>query len=141
MKLRHLARQAAVQVVTSLLLAEQKPSEAIEYIKTEFAPRLHKDEFLREVVDGVLNNRESIDEKIEQFAPEWPIAKLNPVERAILEIGSYEIMFTETPVAVIINEAVELAKEFGDESAPRFINGVLSSISKDNDSKAKQASE
>ncbi len=131
MKLRHLARQATLQVLVSLLLNDEKRETVIEYVHKEFAERLPKRDFLDELVDGVLSNREELDEKIRQYAPEWPIEKLDPVERVTLEIGCYEILNTDIPAAIAINEAVDLAKEFGDESAGRFINGVLSSIARE----------
>ncbi len=131
MKLRHLARQAALQVLVSLLLHDEDKQVVIEYVHREFAERLPKSDFLESLVNGVLEHRAELDEQIHRFAPEWPVAKLDPVERAVLEIGSYEILKTETPAVIIINEAIDLAKEFGDDSAGRFINGVLSSIARD----------
>lgn len=131
MKQRHLARQAALQVLTSLLLHDDDRERMTAYVHAEFADRLPDAEFLRQIVDGVIACRPEIDDKIQQFAREWPVDKLDPVERSILEIGCYEIIKTKTPAPVAINEAVELAKEFGDDTAGKFINGVLSAIARD----------
>ncbi len=131
MKHRHIARQAALQVLTSLLLNDENPKKLVSFVHKEFAAQLSNTDFLEELVHGVLENRKNIDEKIQEFAPEWPIDKLDPVERSILEIGSYEIIHSDTPGPVIINEAVDLAKEFGDDTAGKFINGVLSSVGRD----------
>lgn len=131
MKHRHLARQAALQVLTSLLLHTENTEKVIEFVHKEFAERLTDDAFLKDLVYGVQKEREVLDAKIYEFAPDWPIEKLDPVERSILEIGAYEILCTETPAPVVINEAVDLAKEFGDDTAGKFVNGVLSAIARD----------
>lgn len=130
MKHRHLARQASLQALVSLLLHSEDPENAVDFVHQQFAPQINNITFTKNLVLGVLENQKEIDEKIQKFAPEWPIEKLDPVERTVLEIGVYELSYTDTPAAVIINEAVDLAKEFGDDTAGRFINGVLSSISK-----------
>lgn len=131
MKHRHLARQAALQVLTSLLLHTSKEKEVISFVHKEFAERLTDTSFLENLVHGVRKNQEELDKKIQEFAPEWPIEKLDPVERSILELGSFEILHTDIPAPVVINEAVDLAKEFGDDTAGKFINGVLSTIARD----------
>jgi len=130
MKLRHLARQAALQALTALLLHEEERGIVIEYVHHEFAERLPKRDFLELIVNGVLDHRLELDSIISQFAPEWPIERLDPVERSILEIGTYELLMTDTPPPVAINEAVDLAKEFGDDTAGKFVNGVLGSIAR-----------
>ncbi|MDD4873811.1 MAG: transcription antitermination factor NusB [Dehalococcoidales bacterium] len=86
--------------------------------------------FVRELVEGVQKNRRQIDEKIKQFAPTWPIAQISVLDRNILRLAIFELLFdNKTPIKVAINEAVELAKSFGSDNSARFINGVLSSIS------------
>ncbi len=86
--------------------------------------------FVRELVSGVSRNKEKIDRNITSFAPAWPIEQLPVVDRNILRLAIFEILLdNRVPVKVAINEAVELAKTFGSESSPRFINGVLGSVS------------
>ena len=86
--------------------------------------------FVRELVSGVSQNKEKIDQNIRNFAPAWPIEQLPVVDRNILRLAIFEILLdNRVPVKVAINEAVELAKSFGSESSPRFINGVLGSVS------------
>ena len=86
--------------------------------------------FVRELVSGVSRNKEKIDQNITNFAPAWPIEQLPVVDRNILRLAIFEILLdNRVPVKVAINEAVELAKTFGSESSPRFINGVLGSVS------------
>jgi N utilization substance protein B len=109
----------------------QDPEESFVYIQKEFAPELKDSEFARKLFFGILADRELIDEELQKLAPRWPIDKLSSIERCILEIGAYELLFMpQTPKAVILNETVELAKEFGDDTAGSFINGVLSSLAK-----------
>ena len=85
--------------------------------------------FARRLVEGVLANREEIDATISTFAPSWPISQMAIVDRNTLRIAIYEMLLgAETPPKVAINEAVELAKAFGAESSPRFVNGVLGSV-------------
>jgi N utilization substance protein B len=86
--------------------------------------------FVRELVSGVSQNKEKIDQNIRNFAPAWPIEQLPVVDRNILRLAIFEILLdNRVPVKVAINEAVELAKSFGGESSSRFINGVLGSVS------------
>jgi len=83
--------------------------------------------FLRQLVMGVLERKDALDGIISRFAPEWPVEQLAVVDRNILRLALYELGVAGTPVKVAINEAVELAKTFGSDAAPRFVNGVLGS--------------
>jgi len=82
------------------------------------------------LINGVLQNKEEIDSNIQRFAPAWPIQQIPVVDRNILRLAIFEILLdNEVPVKVAINEAVELAKTFGSDNSPKFVNGVLGSIS------------
>ncbi|KAF2411886.1 transcription antitermination factor NusB [Microbacterium sp. B35-04] len=87
--------------------------------------------YAREIVDGVIDNQDAIDEQITTFAKDWSIARMPAVDRAVLRIGAWEILYNdEVPTAVAIDEAVELVKEFStDESGP-FVHGVLARIAR-----------
>ena len=86
--------------------------------------------FARELVTGVLTNKERIDNIIQTHAPAWPVAQLAAIDRNILRLAMFEILLNnKVPVKVAINEAVELAKTFGSENSPKFINGVLGTVS------------
>ena len=88
--------------------------------------------FLRQMVLGAIENATELDNLIAGCAPEWPVNELAILDRNILRIALWEIkIFTETPVKVAINEAVELAKRFSSDNAPRFINGVLGTLIRD----------
>ena len=86
--------------------------------------------FVIDLVVGVLNNKQQIDEMITKYAVDWPLEQIAAVDRNIIRIAAYEFAVSkQTPNRVAINEAIELAKTFGSESAPKFVNGVLGSIS------------
>ena len=86
--------------------------------------------FVRELVSGVIQNKEKIDLNIQNFAPAWPIEQIPVVDRNILRLAIFEILLdNKVPVKVAINEAVELAKTFGSDNSSRFVNGVLGSVS------------
>lgn len=86
--------------------------------------------FARELVSGVIQNKEKIDRNIQNFAPAWPVEQIPVVDRNILRLAIFEILLdNKVPVKVAINEAVELAKTFGSDSSSKFVNGVLGSVS------------
>ena len=94
--------------------------------------------FIFDTIDGVFNSLKEIDSKIRKLAPEWPVEQVTIIDRNILRIGIYEIMFDEkkdVPPKVAINEAIELAKTFGGNSSGKFINGVLGSLYKEIENK------
>lgn len=90
--------------------------------------------FARELAQGVQSNLGGIDRLIGQFAPVFPVGQLSIVDRTVLRLAIYEVRFGGTPAKVAINEAVELAKMFGSDSSPRFVNGVLGSVAGDDPS-------
>jgi len=90
-----------------------------------------------ELVVSVLKNEKKIDKFISEAAPQWPIDKLNKIDLVILRLAVYELEYGDVPPKVVIDEAVELAKEFGSESSSSFINGVLGTIYKEDTDKTK----
>ena len=87
--------------------------------------------FVKELFNGVIKNKKIIDQLIEKSAPEWPIAQINIIDRNVLRLGIFELVFGDhqaVPPKVAINEAIEIAKAFGSNSSGRFINGVLGTI-------------
>lgn len=99
-----------------------------EAVKILFAGQFTKQKKIPKLVSEINNQAKAIDKEIADSAPEWPIEKLNKIDLAVLRLAVYEIKNTQTPPKVVIDEAVELAKEFGSESSPSFINGVLGTI-------------
>lgn len=129
MKPRTRARALALQVLYEVDIANHPPAEVFKarLEETPLTPELS--EFARRIVFGVLPLADALDESIAQYAPEWPFDQIAAIDRNILRMACWEFaVFHDTPVKVAINEAVELAKHYGSDSAPRFINGVLGSL-------------
>ncbi len=96
-------------------------------------------DFIKTLVNGVVENRDAINAILQPIAPEWPIDQIARMDRVILQIGAYELLYgTEVPPKVVINEAVELSKGFGGENSSKFVNGVLGTVlrQKDGDTEA-----
>lgn len=97
-------------------------------VKSLFAQSFTEQPRITGLAEKVLSKSDELDEKIEKAAPAWPVENLNRIDLAILRLSVYELLNRKTPPKVIIDEAVELAKEFGSENSPAFINGVLGTI-------------
>lgn len=100
----------------------------------EFASGITDTDFIFALIGGIIEKKSEIDENIVKYAPEWPLDQITVVDRNVLRIGIYELLFGDrkaVPPKVAINEAIELAKNFGGESSGKFINGVLGSIYRD----------
>lgn len=111
-----------------------KIDEIIAHNVGEFGPGLEDTEYIKKSVDGVMEKREQIDKIIEKCAPEWPLDQITAVDRNVLRLGIYELLFAdrqEVPPKVAINEAIEIAKNFGGDSSGKFVNGVLGTIYKE----------
>lgn len=127
---RRKSRAVALQVLYEIDSVGHKPEDVIQHSLAQEILTEENVEFVKELVSGVLDNKKEIDSNIKKFAPTWPIAQISVIDRNILRLAIFELLFdNKTPIKVAINEAVELAKYFGSDSSPRFINGVLSSVS------------
>lgn len=134
---RHLARTVALQSLYEWdfyggSTGNRDAEEIVNRNLEETAPDLDEKDFAREMVRGVLAQQSEIDGAIRRFAPDWPLEKITTVDRNVLRIGTYELLFNlEIPSKVAINEAIELAKTFGGEASGRFVNGVLGAVYRD----------
>lgn len=129
MKPRTRARALALQVLYEIDIANHPAVETLQARLEETPLAEDLSEFARQIIFGVLPLRSEIDQLIAQYAPEWPLDQIAAIDRNILRMAFWEFAVQgQTPVKVAINEAVELAKQFGSDSAPRFINGVLGSL-------------
>lgn len=129
MRARHQARIVALQALYEIDCSGHLPGVVLE--QRIAANRLSQstNDFCRHLVRGVLAHQETLDTFIHQHAPEWPLKQMAYIDRNILRMAIFEFAIDgQTPVKVAINEAVELAKTFGSDSAPRFINGVLGTL-------------
>ncbi|MEK9174438.1 MAG: transcription antitermination factor NusB [Patescibacteria group bacterium] len=131
---RHLSRSIAMQSLYEWDFRGEDTANINSYINQnirEFGPGLEDDSFIRKLMDGVVKNLAKINQIIAKAAPEWPIDQIAMVDRNVLRLGIYELLFgdyKEVPPKVAINEAIELAKSFGGESSGKFVNGVLGTI-------------
>ncbi|MFW6210434.1 MAG: transcription antitermination factor NusB [Patescibacteria group bacterium] len=134
---RHLSRSIVLQSLFEWdlnALERHAVHEVLERNVSEFAPNKTDQPFMERLLDGVLAKQPELDQIIEKAAPDWPIARISPVDRNILRLGLYELLFAdrgEVPAKVAINEAIELAKQFGGDNSSRFINGVLGAVYKE----------
>ncbi len=128
---RHLARAIAMQSLYEWDFhhGEREAVPILERNLEELAPEMDEKDFAKSLVVGLLEHRDEIDGMITKFAPDWPLEKITTVDRNVLRIGTYELVFNdEIPSKVAINEAIELAKTFGGESSGKFVNGVLGAV-------------
>lgn len=125
---RRKARALALQVLYEVDLANHPVDDSFERLREESELPEDTSVYALKLAQGVVSQRHEIDELIHKYAPAWPVKQLPVVDRNILRLALFEIHFSRgIPRKVAINEAVELAKTFGSESSPRFVNGVLGS--------------
>ncbi|MDD4271349.1 MAG: transcription antitermination factor NusB [Patescibacteria group bacterium] len=132
---RHLARTIAMQTLFSWDFNDKQEKDLnglIEQNFKQFAPKFNDHGFVKSIINGVIKHEAEIDGYITKYATEWPLDQITIVDRNILRIGVYELIFDQDiPSKVAINEAIEIAKTFGGESSGKFVNGVLGAIYKD----------
>jgi N utilization substance protein B len=129
MKPRTRARSLALQVLYEVDIAKHPPAD-IYKLRLEETPLADElSDFARQIIFGVIPLTNTLDTIIAKYAPEWPLDQIAAIDRNILRMALWEFaVYHDTPIKVAINEAVELAKQFGSDSAPRFINGVLGAL-------------
>ncbi len=134
---RHLSRSIVLQTLFEWDFKEEEKTnifDILDYNLKEFAIISEENLFAKSLITGILKEKENLDNIIQQAAPQWPIDKISIVDRNILRIGIYELLFSdkqEVPPKVAINEAIELAKAFGGENSGKFVSGVLGTIYKE----------
>ena len=129
---RHIARIVTLQTLFELEFAANSPESILERTIAIKALTGEAAAFAAELVNGVLTNKQILDDTIRRFAPAFPVDQLSSMDRNILRLALYEILISKTaPPKVAVNEAVELAKEFGADTSPKFVNGVLGSVISD----------
>lgn len=129
MKTRRRARRVTLETLYEFDIADHPPGEVLNRRLQDQPIENSGVVFASELVNGVIRNLDHIDVLIARYAPEWPLDQMAVIDRNILRIAIFEFLVSgETPIKVAINEAVELAKSYGSDSAPRFINGVLGAL-------------
>ena len=131
---RHLSRSVAMQSLYEWDFKGSKSDDLADIVERnikEFATGVDDPTFIVQLVQGVVKNIDKLNAIIEKAAPQWPLAQIAIVDRNVLRIGLYELLFgssDEVPPKVAINEAIELAKSFGGDSSGKFVNGVLGTV-------------
>ncbi len=128
---RHLSRTISLQTLFAWDFNGKKDGDIEKIIAnnfSNFAPSFDDGGFVKDLVLGVKNNIQEIDPYIVKYATEWPLDQITAIDRNILRLGIYELLFTETPPRVVINEAIEVAKSFGGDASGKFVNGVLGAL-------------
>ncbi|QGJ69524.1 Transcription antitermination protein NusB [Planctomycetales bacterium 10988] len=123
---RSRAREVALQVLfQDDLNPGLNPAKSDQFLQERLLFDKELVEFARELVGGARRNRPEIDQRLSEIASNWSLARMAATDRNVLRLGAYEILFSETPSRVAINEAVELAKRFGTAQSSQFVNGIL----------------
>lgn len=128
---RHLSRTISLQTLFAWDFNGKKDGDIEKIIAnnfSNFAPNFDDGGFVKDLVFGVRDHIKDIDPYIIKYATEWPLDQITAIDRNILRLGIYELLFTETPPRVVINEAIEVAKSFGGDASGKFVNGVLGSL-------------
>ncbi len=126
---RHLSRIAVVQTLFEVERREVEPSESLERNIEELGKV--DEEFAIDLLAGVTDKKEEIIKSIEENAPEWSFERMDPIARCVLLVGAYELLFNnDAPPAVVMDESIEIAKEYGTDESGKFVNGVLNAMSK-----------
>jgi N utilization substance protein B len=134
---RHLSRSVLLQSLFEWDFRGREEGDVFDILKRnndEYAPGNDDEDFLKNTFETFLRKKEIVDEIIQKAAPEWPLEKINTVDRNILRLGLTELLFgnhEEVPPKVVINESIELAKTFGGENSSKFVNGVLGAVYKE----------
>lgn len=135
MATRHQVRETIIGLLYASDIGNDGIDKYADELFEEKKIRNNQLEFAKELYSGVKINIESVDEVINKYLKEWNLSEIGNIERAILRLGAYEILHSELDDAVVINEAIELAKKLCNDTSPKFINGVLDTIMKNKEAK------
>lgn len=126
-------RELAFKLIYSLEIQKNMEEEQIEiFFEENEITNNEEKEFIKTIFEGLINNKSEIEELIQSNLKEkWTIDRISKIDLAILKVAIYELIYSKVPYKVVINEAVELAKKYGDDSSKSFVNGILASIVKD----------
>lgn len=132
---RSLAREEAFKLLYSLETLKENLDEQLEiYFESEEITDQEVKDYISDTVKGIENNISNIENKIsENLKKDWKLERISKINLVLLKLAIYEILYTETPYKVAINEAIEIAKKYGEDNSPNFINGILASIVKESE--------
>ena len=132
---RSAAREETFKLLYSLEIQKENLDEQLEiYFDTEEITQQEMKNYISDIVKGIENNISDIENKIsENLKKDWKLERISKINLVLLKLAIYEILYTETPYKVAINEAIEIAKRYGDDNSPNFINGILASVVKESE--------
>lgn len=130
MATRHQAREAVIGLLYAYDLGNQEIKKFAEEILEDKKIRNRQREFAIAIFNGTIDHLDEIDKELKNHLQSWELDRVGHIERAILRLGAYELMFSDLDKAIAINEAIELAKKLGTDQSPKFVNGVLDAIVK-----------
>ena len=134
MSTRRRAREIVLQLLYEADTNECRDTdEARRFIRSRLQGRKALTDFACQLLSGTIEHRQEIDKKLAEFATNWTLPRMSVVDRNVLRLGAYEILHADTPSRVAVNEAIVLAKRYGDTNSPRFVNGVLDRLLKENE--------
>ena len=126
---RRKTKVIALQALYEVDAVDHDPIQVLDRLMVEADLPTSARQVTREMVQGVVENRRELDRIISELAPSWPVSQIAAVDRSLLRLAIYELMFSrQAPPKVTVNEAVDLARAFGSESSRKFVNGVLGSV-------------
>jgi N utilization substance protein B len=125
------AREAVIQTLYALEMGNDKAAEQFDEIAKEKKLKGSKKEFAQKLLTGILQNIDKIDTIIKEHLIDWDFERLDKVDKQILRVGIYELLYTDTPYQIVIDEAVKIAKNFSEDKAKSFINGILDRVAKE----------
>ncbi len=132
MSTRRRAREIVLQLLYEADINESRGEEAAKkFIRSRLQGRKGLTEFASTLLLGTLQNREAIDGHLKRLATHWSLSRMAVTDRNVLRLGAYEILFGDTPGRVAVNEAIVLAKRYGDKNSQRFVNGILDRLLKE----------
>ena len=142
MSTRRRAREIVLQLLYEADINERRDAEAArQFIRSRLQGRKALTEFASGLLTGTLASREEIDKQLAQLATHWSLSRMAVTDRNVLRLGAYEILYSDTPGRVAVNEAIVLAKRYGDKNSPRFVNGILDRLLKDFEGGGEQKSD
>lgn len=139
---RHISRQIALMALFEWSFHSDSAEDIIAHVLESTEEELNvKTDFTQKLVNGAIDHLDALDERITAAAPEWPRDQISKIDICILRLAGFELFHTDTPPKVVIDEAVELAKEYGGDTSSKFVNGVLGTLAKDTQEAASTPSE
>ncbi len=132
MSTRRRAREIVLQLLYEADINERRdPESARKFIRSRLQGRKALTEFASQLLRGTLENQKAIDEHLKRLATHWSLSRMAVTDRNVLRLGAYEIIYSDTPGRVAVNEGIVLAKRYGDKNSQRFVNGILDRLLKD----------